>query len=102
MNREMENLKAVALSYSGTGSIDVIFIVENRTDGILVHGQTCARKNKIQLGHIFCVVLQLHEMIARLFGEGCQNLLNLFFLLQGKFPEHWKRKDGTDAINMKA
>ena len=29
-------------------------------------------------------------------------ILSYSYLLQGKFPEHWKRKDGTDAINMKA
>ena len=81
--------------------IDVIFIVENRTDGILVHGQTCARKNKIQLGHIFCVVLQFHEMIARLFGEGCQNLLNLFFLLQGKFPQLIVEGDDSGGLDEK-
>ena len=84
-----------------SGIIDVIFIVENRTDGILVHGKTCAPKNKIQLGHIFCVVLQLHEMIARLFGEGCQNLLNLFFLLQGKFPQLIVEGDDSGGLDEK-
>ena len=86
MNREMENLKAVALSYSGTGSPTVSSKGQGEyASQIVSMAKECG--------------LYVHEdPVLLIIAE----ILSYSYLLQGKFPEHWKRKDGTDAINMKA
>ena len=104
MNREMENLKAVALRYSGTGSPTVSskgqgeyasqIVSMAKECGLYVHEDPVLLSQLESLKEGQSIPKELFVIIAE--------ILSYSYLLQGKFPEHWKRKDGTDAINMKA
>ena len=104
MNREMENLQAVALSYSGTGSPTVSskgqgeyasqIVSMAKECGLYVHEDPVLLSQLERPKEGQSIPKELFVIIAE--------ILSYSYLLQGKFPEHWKRKDGTDAINMKA
>ena len=60
------DLFGVDQGMTAVADVDVVFIVENRPGGILLHGQISAGKDEIQLGHVPGVVFQLHEVFTSL------------------------------------
>ena len=79
--------------------MDVVFVVEDGPGRILLHGQVGAGKNEIQLRHILRVVLELHEVLARLRRQGGQDLLDLLFLLQGQLAQAVVEGDDGSGLN---
>ena len=96
-----DDLFGVDQGMAALADVDVIFVIKDRPGRILLHGQVGAGKDEIQLGHVFGVVPELHQVLSRLGRQGRQDLFNLLFFLQGKLPQGVVEADDGGGLDKK-
>lgn len=98
---DQESLKAISLRYDGDAAPHVASKGEGATAeqilamaaeaGLYVHQDPALLERLASLQEGEPVPPALYVVIAE--------ILSYSFLLQGRYPEHWQRADGTTAVN---
>ncbi len=98
---EQEVSRAVALSYDGTraphisskgeGSFAEQILAMAEKEGLYIHQDPALVARLASLNEGESIPPALYVVIAE--------ILSYSYLLQGKYPEHWHRPDGSQAVD---
>lgn len=103
-NTSHEKSRAVSLRYDGNQAPHVVskgegeladqIIAMAQAAGLYVHEDPALLERLAALREGESIPPALYVVIAE--------ILSYSYMLQGKYPEHWRRPDGTKALDVKA